>query len=359
MPAVLAGKAGPRPADSRLPSPFERALVTLKFFRFLVGLGVLLAAFFAAGASYYWLGWPDPIRTGLSWLFVPAVALGWFLPGKRRLARRGVTLAGLALFFYAYAAKTPYPQTFVPLHENVANVVFEGNRVTITSFRDAVHPVGAPAQPRWETRSFDLADLVGAQFILQPFGNSLATVHVMTSFEFADGDHIAVSFEARRTSWDKFDPIAGFFRHDQLYAVLGTERDLFWKRLAHVPPNDLYILDITQPPAEIERYLRRLLAFSASLHDEPQFYSTITESCFTTLLNLSPRIQDVVPWYDLRRWVPGASVGLFQDLGIVDDRIPEAELAKRQKLGNGVQAPWEFATSNEWSNHFRSKIGAP
>ncbi|EEE47644.2 lipoprotein N-acyltransferase Lnb domain-containing protein [Roseibium alexandrii] len=328
-------------------------------FRVMLGLSVLLAALYASAASYYWLGWPDAVRIGLAIFITPVIAIAWFLPGDRGIWRRSVSIIALAVFFIAYAGKTPYPQTFVPLHAKVAGVAFDGSRVTITNFRDAVHPIGAPAEPRWITRSFDLADLVGAQFVLQPFGNSLATVHVMTSFEFADGDHLAVSFEARRTSWDKFDPLAGFFRHDQLYAVLGTERDLFWKRLAHVPPNDLYVFEITRSDAEIRAYLRRLLEFASSLQEQPQFYSTISESCFTTLLNLMPRLEKVVPWYDLRRWVPGASVGLFQELGLVDSSVPTEQLVIRQKLVNGVRPPWEFATSNEWSDHFRSKIGAP
>ncbi|MEM9107983.1 MAG: DUF4105 domain-containing protein [Pseudomonadota bacterium] len=324
---------------------------------FFAGLFVLLLAAFAAGASYYWLGWPNVLRNGLALLWLPVIALLWFVPGHSRTLRRTVGLACLAVFFAAYFSKSPYPQTFVPLHEKVPEVTFDGNRVTITDFRDAVHPVGASAQPRWVTKSFDLDTLTGAQFILQPFGASLATVHVMTSFAFEDGEHLAVSFEARRTSWDKFDPIAGFFRHDQLYAVLGTERDVLWKRLAHVPPNDLYILEITQPPEEIRDYLYQLLVFSGGLHEQAQFYSTISESCFTTLLNISPRIDEIVPWYDLRRWVPGASVGLFQDLGLVDASVSETELVARQKLRSGVKPPWDFETSKEWSAHLRPLFG--
>ncbi|WP_421982177.1 DUF4105 domain-containing protein [Roseibium sp.] len=328
-----------------------------KIVYFAAGVSIVLTAAFAAAASYYWLGWPDMVRNGLALLWVPGIVGLCFLPGRFQTFRRFVAIGCLAVFFWAYFSKSPVPQTFVPLHEKVANVDFDGDMVTVTNFRDAIHPIGAPAQPRWTTKKFDPTTVTGAQFILQPFGNSLATVHVMSSFDFANGDHLAVSFEARRTSWDRFDMLAGFFRHDELYAVLGTERDLFWKRLAHVPPNDLHILEITQPPREIAAYLRRLLEFSASLHATPQFYSTITESCFTTLLNLSPTIQKAVPWYDLRRWVPGASVGLFQELGIVDGSLPAGDLLQRQKLGSGVKPPWMFETSNEWSEHLRSQIG--
>ena len=179
----------------------------------------------------------------------------------------------------------------------------------------------------------------------------------MTSFAFGNGDHLAVSFEARRTSWTRFDALAGFFRHDQLYAVLGTERDLFWKRLAHVPPNDLYFFDLTASPEVLRQYLKRLLAFVAQLHDRPQFYSTVSESCFTTLLRLSPGIEKAVPWYDYRRWVPGSSIGLFQELGLIDGSIPTDELINNRKLRPGIPPPWEYSDAQAWSGQLRS--GAP
>jgi hypothetical protein len=329
----------------------------IRMCRAVFAAAVFLAALFASAASYYWLGWPDFVRNGLAILVVPTVAILWFLPGEGRRIRRGIVCGGLCVFFVAYANKSLYPQSFVPLHARMANATFNGDLVTVDNFRDAIHPVGAPAQPRWTTRSFDLGEVSGAQLILQPFGPSLATVHVMTSFEFSNGDRLAFSFEARRTSWDKFDALAGFFKHDQLYPVLGTERDLLWKRLAHIPPNELYVFDLQGTPSQIEAYLRRLLEFVAEVHDTPQFYSTISESCFTTLIKLSPEIEKTVPWFDYRRWVPGASVGLFQGLGLIDSSVSEADLVRRRKLGSGVRPPWEFSGARSWSEHLRSRIG--
>ncbi|MET1413308.1 DUF4105 domain-containing protein [Roseibium sp. HPY-6] len=324
---------------------------------FLAGLSVILASAFMAAASHYWLGWPDWLRTGLSVCAVPVLAGLWFVPGTVRLWRRVAVIGALVLFFVAYSQKELYPQSFVPLHERIVDVKFDGDRVEIINFRDAVHQIGKPARPRWTTRTFDLGALSGIELIYQPFGNSAATVHVMMSFAFSNGDHLAVSFEARRTSWDTFDAVAGFFKHDQLYPVLGTERDLLWKRLARVPPNDLFFFDLQGTGEEGRAYLKNLLEFVAGLHETPQFYSTISESCFTTLLKLSPRLRETVPWYDLRRWVPGASVGLFQELGLIDSSISEEELLERQKLGPDILPPWEFEDADTWSSYLRSRVG--
>ncbi len=48
---------------------------------------------------------------------------------------------------------------------------------------------------------------------------------------------------------------------------------------------------------------------------------------------------------------------MFQELGLIDDGVNVEVLARRQKLGPGVQPPWEFEDANAWSRHLRSRIG--
>lgn len=342
-----------RPIDRK----FSKKIRMSRVLRIVVGTSIALLSVFASLASYYWVGWPAQLRLSIAALAVPVLLLTWFLPGSRLLPRRIAVVLTIGIFFTAYSLKTPPIQSFVALQAEVADITRDGQNVEIRNFRDAAHPFAAPAIPKWEDRHFDLGQLTGGQFILQPFGDSAATVHVMTSFAFLNGDHLAVSVEARRTSWAKFDPLAGFFKHDQVYVVLGTERDLLWQRLARVPPRELYIFEITQPVGEIRQYLEKLLDFAGSLRESPQFYSTISESCLTTLLKLSPKVEQTIPWYDLRRWVPGLSVGMFQQLGIADASVSEEELIRRSKLQSDVKPPWEFENGRAWSAYLRTKIG--
>ncbi len=313
---------------------------------------ILLIAFFGL-AIHYWLGWPDWIRTYGSVGFVVAALLFWFLPRPhRRFARSGVVLvlAGLAI---AYGLKTPVEQDWVPLHERRVAAEFDGSLVRVANFRDAIHTTGEPAVPRRGARVLDLDRLESAELILQPFGRSAATEHVMLSFRFDDGQHVAVSMEARRTSWESFDVLAGFFRHDQIYPVIGTERDLLWKRLARDPPFEMYFYPLQATPEALREYLRRILAFADSLNANPQFYSTITDSCMTTLIKLAPEVFDAVPWTDYRRWVPGYSLGLLQEIGLVSQAVAAEELAERSRLRPGIRSPQEFPDDASWSAYLR------
>ena len=184
--------------------------------------------------------------------------------------------------------------------------------------------------------------------ILQPFGDLKAMEHVMLSFRFADGRHVVVSMEARQARGAEFDPLAGFFRRDPIYPELATERDLFWERLARTPPDEIQIYPIRQSPEVVRVYFERILRFTTQVHERPKFYSTLTESCMTSFINLAPERFASVPWYDLRRWIPGYALPLFQQLGLVDDTIPADALARADAATAAAQVCRSVVGSPAW-----------
>jgi hypothetical protein len=334
---------------------------------------VLLALYFGL-AIFYWLGWPIWLRQVGAVLFPVAIGLLWFFPiqrvwpiqkvwpkfgplrrpASRLLAQRGVAALLLGALATAYMTKTPVEQDWVPLMGRHATATIDGNIVTIANFRDAVHRTGQPSIPVWTTARFDLSQLDGADLVIQPFGTSKATAHILLSFRFADGRHVVVSMESRQAQGKSFDAIAGFFRHDQLYPELATERDLFWERLSRTPPDNLQIYPIRQSPETLRAYFRRILIFANDISTRPKFYSTLDESCMTAFINLEPESFASVPVYDVRRWIPGYSLSLFQQLGLVDNNLPAAQLERLRTLRPGLRPPSEFPSDAAWSAYLRS-----
>lgn len=325
---------------------------------FLLGTVAILLSLYLALAIHYWLPWPAFVRNWGALAF-PAVMLGlWFIPGRARIPRRLVVAATFAALMTAYVTKRPVEQDWVPLQTERAYATFTGNAVTITNFRDAIHRPGEPSEPRWITETFDLSKLEGLDLILQPFGGMKALAHVMLSFRFADGRHVVVSMEARQAKGASFDPIAGFFRRDPLYPELGTERDLFFERLARTPPDEIQIYPIRQNIEAIRLYFVRILKFVNESYHRPRFYSTLRESCMTTLINLAPESFASVPWHDIRRWIPGYSLPLFQQLGLVDNHVGADELVAKSRLRENISAPSNFPDDAAWSAYIRAPAPA-
>ena len=328
--------------------------LVVRLVRAIVTLCVLLAIMFFGLAIHFWLGWPEAVRDYGSIAFVAILAGLWLVPVADARWRRAIVLASLAAVALAYGAKSPVDQEWIPLHERHAAVSFNGDRATSDNFRDAIHTVGAEAEPRWTTAQFDLSQLTGAELILQPFGPWRVTEHAMLTFSFADGRHLTASIEARRAAGGGYNALAGFFRHDQTSPVIGTERDLVWKRLARDPPFEMQFYTIKATPEAIKAYLRRLLEFANSAGQTPRFYNTMRESCLTALIRLAPESFATVPWFDIRQWIPGYIISLMQDLGLVDDSVPADTLAERQRLRSGIKSPMEFPGDVEWSAYLRS-----
>ncbi len=323
-----------------------------------VAAGGLIVAFalYLGLAIHYWIPWPAALRQAGSFLF-PLVVCGlWFLPGPRQWARRGVAISAMAVLFAAFLMKEPIEQDWVALQAHNPTAEIDGDMVTIRNFRDALHRPGEASVPRWTTATFDLSALKGADLIIQPFGDMQALAHVMLSFNFADGRHVVVSIEARQAKGGSFDALAGFFRRDPIYPEIGTERDLIWNRFARTPPDEVQIFPVHASAAAVRLYFERVLDFINRVDARPIFYSTLRESCMTTLMNLAPESFAAVPWHDVRRWIPGYSLSLFQQLGLVDDGLAPEEMAQRHRLRDGVRSPENFPSDAAWSAYVRSEI---
>lgn len=324
----------------------------------LVVAGVLIVGFscYLGLAIHYWIPWPVPLRQAGSILFPLLVCGLWFVPGPWRALRRGAALCAVVALFTAFLLKEPAEQDWIALQAHNPTAEIDGDQVTIRNFRDALHRPGEPSVPRWINATFDLSTLTGADLIIQPFGDMKALAHVMLSFRFADGRHVVVSIEARQAKGGGFDALAGFFRRDPIYPEIGTERDLIWNRFARTPPDEVQIYPVHASAAAVRLYFERVLGFINRVDARPIFYSTLRESCMTTLMNLAPESFASVPWHDIRRWIPGYSLSLFQQLGLVDDGMTPEEMARRHGLRNGIRAPESFPSDAAWSAYLRSEI---
>jgi hypothetical protein len=85
------------------------------------------------------------------------------------------------------------------------------------------------AEEAWETRVFDASTVTSVDVFTSVWGNP-NIAHVMVSFGFADGRHIAFSAETRRRKGQVYSTLGGFVREFELTLLAADERDLIWLR---------------------------------------------------------------------------------------------------------------------------------
>jgi hypothetical protein len=158
------------------------------------------------------------------------------------------------------------------------------NLITVHNIRNFDYRSETDYTPAYYDKTFDLQKLEGVDVIaVYWMGPSVA--HVMLSFAFEGGDHLAISIETRKEKGEEYSTLKGFFRQYELYYVVADERDVVRLRTNYRfnPPEDVYVY---QTKGSIENGRRLFLAYIKqinALKNRPEFYNTLTTNCTTTI----------------------------------------------------------------------------
>ena len=111
--------------------------------------------------------------------------------------------------------------------------------------------------------------------------------HIFISFEYENEsgsrDAVAVSAEIHRQAGEQFSVQRGLFRNFELTYVVGTERDLIGLR-THVRLDPVRFYPLKMKRKAIQRLFQDVMSRATKLHQEPEFYHTISNNCASNML---------------------------------------------------------------------------
>lgn len=281
----------------------ERIRAEVKLLRVLACFPVLLATVWAAAAIWFDGPASRPLAGVLAAVFVVA-AWGALLGLRLRwrgFAAFGVLFAGVLAWWLSLEPSNT--RAWQPSVARLPEVVVTGERITFRNVRDFHYRSDSDFDPVWEERSFDLADVLGADMFLCQWGPKLIA-HTIASWEFADGSHLAVSIETRKTIGQSYSAIRGFFRQYALYYAVAEERDVIAVRTNYRGERcRLYRLTM---PADLARAV--LLEYAVkinSLARKPRWYNAFDHNCTTTIRRNARVVGGATGGWDWRFLVNG------------------------------------------------------
>src|SRR5512134_1158847 len=301
--------------------------VFLGLTRLLIWLALLTAV--AWGAAALWIDGP-PARWLAGLLAAGYVALSLALVIRIRVFRGGA-LAALAPFAAVFAWWLSLPASndrdWLPDVARPPAAEIRGNLVTVRNIRDFEYLTSdADFAEHWETRSYDLDRLVGVDLFLSFWGPTLIA-HTIMSWEFADGQHLAVSIETRKEKGEEYSAVLGFFRQFELYYVVADERDVIGVRTNH-RGEQVFLYRLRMPVDRARALLLHYLEEANRIARQPVWYNALTHSCTTTITHNVAAIGPAMA-FDWRILANGRLDELLYERGAINTALPFPELRSR------------------------------
>lgn len=222
----------------------------------------------------------------------------------------------------------------------LSSATIDGERVTIHNVRDFAYPSPTAVVEHWETRTYDLGGVVGFDMFLSSWG-APAIAHTISSWEFADGRHLAISIETRKEKGEEYSALLGFFRQFELYYVVADERDVVGVR-AGPRGEDVHLYRVRGSPAFARALLLDYLREVNRLARRPMWYNALTHNCTTQIRHHAHQIASGNP-FDWRILANGYLDELGYQRGQINTSMPFAELRSRSDITARAKAAGDRA----------------
>jgi hypothetical protein len=289
------------------------------------------------GAAALWFDGPSSrLAAGLlsaTFALCQALLLLWIRPFRRGLVAFALLFLVVLLWWLSIDASND--RDWQADVARLPSAVIEGDRVTISNLRNFDYRTEHDYTERWEQRSYDLTTLLGADIFLSYWG-SPTIAHTIMSWEFADGQHLAISIETRKEKGESYSAVLGFFRQYELYYVVADERDVVRLRTNH-RGEQVYLYRL-RAPAELARaVLVDYLDEVNRLAETPKWYNALTHNCTTTIRH---HVQNVAPRnpFSWKILVNGYIDELGYSRATIDTSLPFAELRARSNITEAAKA---------------------
>ena len=303
--------------------------------RFVIGPLVVVAVTWGALALYYAIPGPRIAGGSVALAFIVASAV---LVLAVRPRRRGVI--GFALLFAAVLGgwlliPARADRDWQPDVARLASADIQGDVVTVHNVRNNEYRSETDYTVRHEDWRVSLADLRGLDVFLVYWG-SPSIAHVIMSFGFADGRHLAFSIETRKQKGQDYSAIRGFFKQYELVYVVATEPDVIRLR-TNFRREDVYLYRLRARPQILPQVFLNYLREINRLHEHPQWYNALTENCTTAIRGLAPPdMVRVIPHWKVL--LNGHLDELLYERGAVDRSLPFPVLRERSRINERALA---------------------
>lgn len=167
----------------------------------------------------------------------------------------------------------------------ISKAEFNGDLVTVKNVRNfRYYPTEKDMHPAYYDRTYNLTQIKKVWYTSEPFNENQSAAHTFVSFEFNNGDFLAISMEARKTKEQIYSIWKGMFRTYPLVYIAADERDVVLLR-ANVRKDKVYVYPVKLEKPENARLILTdiLTTMNELVSTKPSWYHTFFANCTSSI----------------------------------------------------------------------------
>ncbi len=266
-------------------------------------------------------------------------------------------LAVIILFvFWQVTKKVPLEGDWKQHLDIISKAEFNGDKVTVKNVRNYRYgPTEADMHPAYYDRTYDLNGVKKIWYVTEPFNENQMAAHTFVSFEFDNGDFLAISIEARKTKSQEYSIWKGAMRTYPLVYVAADERDVVLLR-ANLRKDQVYVYPIKLSKPENARLLLvdMLTTMNELTTTKPQWYNTLFANCTSAIAKhvnkLSP---DRISKFSWQLWLTASADELALKSGLIDTDLSIEEARKMYNINVASEKAGDVATYSQDIRKFK------
>lgn len=200
---------------------------------------------------------------------------------------------------------------------------FNDDLVTVRNVRNfRYYPTESDMHADYYDRTYDLNQIKQVWYISEPFNENRVAGHTFVSFEFHNGDFLAISIEARKTKDQSYSTWKGLLHTYPLIYVAADERDVVLVR-ANLRKDKVYVYPVKlEKPENARMLLTDMLEKMNKLTESPEWYNTLFANCTSMIAkhvnNITPGRISKFSW---QLWLTASADELAMKHGLLDTEL--------------------------------------
>jgi hypothetical protein len=225
-----------------------------------------------------------------------------------------------------------------PNHIKTAYAEVNGDQVTIHNIRNCDYRTERDYTCQWDVRSYNMSNLRGIDVFITWWGSPWIA-HPVTSFDFGDKGHVAMSIETREMVGQSYSAIRGFFHQYALAYTVSDERDVIRLRTNYRKDEEVYLFRTTVTPTLARKIFLDYMNRVNSLHERPEWYNALTNNCTTNIAVSAAEASEMRMRLDWRILLNGKmDEMLYEHNRLVSNGLPLAALKEQAHINTAAKA---------------------